>query len=37
MVYKLVEFEGTSRMKYSDEVSKITLPGAKSVIRIFKD
>lgn len=24
-------------MKYSDELSKITLPGAKSVVRIYKD
>ena len=35
MVYKVVEFEGTPRMKYSEEMSKITLPGPKSVLRIF--
>lgn len=35
MVYKVVEFEGTPRMKFSEEIGKITLPGPKSVLRIF--
>lgn len=35
MVYKVVEFEGTARMKFSEEIGKVTLPGAKSVLRIY--
>ena len=35
MVYKVVEFEGTPRMKFSEEIGKITLPGPKSVLRVF--
>lgn len=35
MVYKVVEFKGTPRMKLSEETEKITTPGAKSVIRAF--
>jgi nicotinate phosphoribosyltransferase len=35
MVYKVVEFQGTARMKFSEEVGKVTLPGAKSVVRIY--
>lgn len=37
MVYKVVEFQGTARMKFSEEIGKATLPGAKSVLRIFQD
>ena len=35
MVYKVVEFHGTARMKFSEEVGKVTLPGSKSVARVF--
>jgi len=35
MVYKVVEFQGTARMKFSEEIGKITLPGAKSVLRVY--
>lgn len=35
MVYKVVEFQGTPRMKFSEELEKITLPGPKSVVRVF--
>lgn len=35
MVYKVVEFDNTPRMKFSEEIGKITLPGPKSVLRIF--
>jgi nicotinate phosphoribosyltransferase len=34
MVYKVVEFQGTPRMKFSEEIGKITLPGGKSVMRV---
>ncbi|KAL6044059.1 Nicotinate phosphoribosyltransferase [Balamuthia mandrillaris] len=34
-VYKLVEIRGTPRIKLSQEVSKVTLPGAKDVHRIY--
>ena len=37
MVYKVVEFQGTVRMKLSEEISKITLPGPKSVLRIYDE
>lgn len=37
MVYKVVEFQGTARMKLSEEISKITLPGPKSVLRIYDE
>jgi hypothetical protein len=35
MVYKVVEFHGTARMKFSEEIGKVTLPGGKSVVRVF--
>ena len=35
MVYKVVEFQGTARMKFSEEIGKVTLPGPKSVVRIY--
>ena len=35
MVYKVVEFQKTPRMKFSEEIGKITLPGAKSVLRVY--
>jgi nicotinate phosphoribosyltransferase len=35
MVYKVVEFHGTARMKFSEELGKVTLPGGKSVVRVF--
>lgn len=34
MVYKVVEFKGTPRIKFSEEVEKITLPGPHSVLRV---
>lgn len=37
MVYKVVEFQGTPRLKFSEEVGKITLPGPKNVLRIFDE
>jgi nicotinate phosphoribosyltransferase len=36
MVYKVVEFKGTPRIKFSEELEKVTLPGPKSVLRVFK-
>lgn len=35
MVYKVVRFEGTDRMKFSEEFEKMTLPGRKSIMRVF--
>ena len=35
MVYKVVELQGTARMKFSEEIGKITLPGPKSVLRVY--
>ena len=35
MVYKVVEFMGTPRMKLSDEVAKITTPGSKASVRAY--
>mmetsp|Transcript_7304 Transcript_7304/g.12358 ORF Transcript_7304/g.12358 Transcript_7304/m.12358 type:complete len:148 (-) Transcript_7304:298-741(-) len=37
MVYKVVEFQGTPRMKFSEEMEKITLPGPKAVIRFYQN
>lgn len=37
MVYKVVEFQGTPRMKFSEEIEKITIPGSKSVVRIYDE
>jgi len=37
MVYKLVEIKGEPRIKLSDEYEKNTLPGPKSVLRIYED
>jgi nicotinate phosphoribosyltransferase len=37
MVYKIVEFKGKPTIKLSEEVSKICIPGAKSVIRYFSE
>lgn len=34
-VYKIVEFQGTARMKFSEETEKVTLPGSKVAVRIF--
>lgn len=36
-VYKIVEFQGTPRMKFSEEIEKATLPGRKAVIRVYQD
>lgn len=35
MVYKVTEFQGTARMKFSEEVEKLCLPGAKSTFRVY--
>ena len=35
MVYKVVELKGTSRMKFSEEIGKITMPGPKKVCRVY--
>jgi len=37
MVYKVTEFQGTARMKFSEEIEKLCLPGAKSTIRVYVD
>ena len=37
MVYKVVEFQGTPRIKFSEEIGKVTLPGPKSVLRVYKE
>lgn len=34
-VYKLTEIDGKFKMKFSENVEKITLPGAKQLIRYF--
>jgi nicotinate phosphoribosyltransferase len=34
-VYKLVELEGRPRIKLSDELGKVTLPGKKEAFRLF--
>ncbi|MBN1410639.1 MAG: nicotinate phosphoribosyltransferase [Spirochaetales bacterium] len=34
-VYKLVEIEGSPRIKLSQQVEKVTIPGAKDVYRLF--
>ena len=35
MVYKLVEINGVPKIKLSDEVEKTSLPGKKTVVRVF--
>jgi len=35
MVYKVVEFQGTPRMKLSAEMEKATLPGPKTILRVY--
>lgn len=37
MVYKLVEIKGSPKIKLSDEFAKNTLPGPKSVLRIYEN
>lgn len=37
MVYKVVEFKGTPRIKFSEEIEKVTLPGPKNTLRVFKN
>lgn len=37
MVYKVVESEGTARMKFSEEIGKITIPGPKSILRVYQN
>ncbi|QZE13281.1 nicotinate phosphoribosyltransferase [Halosquirtibacter laminarini] len=34
-VYKLAECDGISRMKVSENIEKVTLPGAKKVVRYY--
>lgn len=36
MVYKVTEFQGTARMKFSEEIEKLCLPGAKSTFRVYE-
>jgi nicotinate phosphoribosyltransferase len=35
MVYKLVEIQGKARIKISQDVTKVTIPGSKNVFRLF--
>ena len=35
MVYKLVEINGSPRIKFSDDKDKTTIPGAKKAYRVF--
>jgi len=37
MVYKLVEINGVPKIKLSDEFEKTSLPGRKTVIRVYVD
>lgn len=37
MVYKVCEFQGTPRIKISEEPEKTTIPGSKYVVRAFDD
>jgi len=34
-VYKLTEIDGKEKMKFSDNIEKVTLPGTKQLIRYF--
>lgn len=34
-VYKLVEINGQARIKLSQDVSKVTMPGNKNVFRLY--
>src|SRR5258708_2430200 len=34
-VYKLVSIDGTPRIKLSQEIGKVTIPGRKSVYRLY--
>jgi len=36
-VYKLAEIDGSPKMKFSENVEKITLPGKKQLIRFFDE
>lgn len=35
MVYKLVSINGVPRLKLSEDIDKVTLPGSKSIYRIY--
>lgn len=37
MVYKLVDINGVAKIKLSDEKEKTTLPGEKTVLRVYDD
>lgn len=37
MVYKLVQLGDSVRMKFSEEIGKVTIPGRKAVVRIYRD
>lgn len=36
-VYKLSEVDGEHKMKFSENIEKVTLPGAKQLVRYFDD
>ena len=36
-VYKLTEIEGEPKMKFSENIEKVTLPGKKQVVRFFDE
>lgn len=37
MVYKVCEFRGLPRIKFSEEAEKTTIPGSKKVLRAFNE
>lgn len=37
MVYKLVNLHGVPRIKLSDEREKTTIPGPKSIVRVYTE
>ena len=37
MVYKVCEFQGTPRIKISEEPGKSTIPGSKTILRALDE